>query len=262
MAIDYATIGQNAMSGYTAPYVASLMLPVPAEQNLIDAAALRPYQWDQELTKATAAANALLDQAGWVKGADGIRAKGGVKLSGIRAECPQGWSDWNASLEVVAQAGKNIGIDIQTYFPVATVWSDDRYNGTFDIIMDSPGGANIASPWSRAYAALSSADIPPEGQPNPIQNWGRWINKEATDIITQIQAETDPAKLKTLWTRLNVIYLQEMPTAGLMYRPGVFHSVNETVWTGFPKMNDGSGVPPQLCIDNYSIKGLYNLRAK
>jgi peptide/nickel transport system substrate-binding protein len=212
--------------------------------------------------EAVAAANKLLDDAGWARGADGIRAKGGVRLSGIRAECPQGWSDWNASLEVVAQAGSLIGIDIQTYFPIATVWTQDYLNGTFDIVMYSPGGVGIASPWSRAYAAMSSADLPPEGTPNSIGNYGRWTNQEATGIITQIATETDAAKLKQLWTRLNIIYLQEMPAAGLMYRPGVFHTVNETVWTGYPKMSDGSAVPPTLCIDGYGIKGLYNLRNK
>jgi peptide/nickel transport system substrate-binding protein len=262
MALDYDTIGKNAMSGYTAPMVASLMLPTPTEQALIDADALKPYQWSGNLQEAVDAANKLLDDAGWVRGADGIRAKGEVKLSGIRAECPQGWSDWNASLEVVAQAGKQIGIDIQTYFPISTVWDQDRNNGTFDIVMQSPGGVGIASPWNRAYAALSSADIPPEGTPNVIGNWGRWINQEATDIISQIATETDAASLKELWTRLNIIFLQEVPVAGLMYRPGVFHTVNETVWTGYPKMNDGSGVPPTLCIDGYGIKGLYNLRNK
>ncbi|MDR2177216.1 MAG: ABC transporter substrate-binding protein [Treponema sp.] len=262
MALDYDTIGKNAMSGYTAPLSASLMLPIPAEQALIDANALKPYQWSQNLQEAVAAANKLLDDAGWVKGADGIRAKGGVKLAGLRAECPQGWSDWNATLEVVAQTGKLIGIDIQTYFPIATVWTQDYLNGTFDMVMFSYGGIGIASPWSRAYAAMSSADLPPEGTPNAIGNFGRWTNKEATDIITQIAVETDAAKLKQLWTRLNIIYLQEMPCAGLMYRPGVFHTVNETVWTGYPKMNDGSGIPPTLCSDGYGIKGLYNLKNK
>jgi peptide/nickel transport system substrate-binding protein len=262
MVLDYDTIGKNAMSGYTAPVVASLMLPVPAEQALIDVDALKPYQWSGSLTELVTQANKLLDDAGWVRGADGIRAKGGVRLAGIRAECPQGWSDWNASLEVVAQAGKNIGIDIQTYFPISTVWTTDQQNGTFDIIMESPGGIGIASPWNRAYAALSSTDLPPEGTPNAIGNHGRWVNQEANTIISQIASETDAAKLKQLWTRLNIIYLQEMPCAGLMYRPGVFHTVNETVWTGYPKMNDGSGVPPTLCIDGYGIKGLYNLRNK
>jgi peptide/nickel transport system substrate-binding protein len=261
MSLDYNTIGTNAMSGYTAPLSASLMLPVPAEQALIDAEALKPYQWSANTAEAAAAANKLLDEAGWARGADGIRAKGGVRLS-FQAECPQGWSDWNATLEVVAQAGKNIGIDIKTYFPISTVWTQDYQNGTFDMVMYSYGGVSIASPWNRAYQAMGSADMPPEGSPNGIQNWGRWINAEANEIVNKIASETDPAALKQLWTRLNIIYLQEMPCSGLMYRPGVFHTVNESVWTGFPKMNDGTNVPPTLCTDGYGIKGLYNLRAK
>jgi peptide/nickel transport system substrate-binding protein len=260
MALDYDTIGKNAMSGYTAPLTASLMLPTPAEQALIDPAALRPYQWSGNLQEAIAAANAALDSAGWVRGTDGIRAKGGVRLAGLRAECPQGWSDWNATLEVVAQTGRQIGIEIQTYFPIYTVYLQDHQNGTFDMVMFGYGGVGISNPWGRAYAAMSSADIPPEGSPNSIGNFGRWINQEANGIIAQLATETDAARLKQLWTRLNIIYLQEMPCAGLMYRPGVFHTVNETVWTGYPKMNDGSNVPPTLCIDGSGIQGLYNLR--
>jgi peptide/nickel transport system substrate-binding protein len=261
MSLDYNTIGTNAMSGYTPPLVASLMLPVPGEQALIDADALKQYQWSGDVPTATAAANQLLDDAGWVKGADGIRAKNGVKLS-FQAECPQGWSDWNATLEVVAQAGKNIGIDIKTYFPISTVWVQDYQNGTFDMVMFGYGGIGIASPWTRAYMAMGSTNLPPEGSPNTIQNWGRWVNAEADDIVNKLAAEADPATLKQLWTRLNVLYLQEMPCAGLMYRPGVFHTVNNSVWAGFPTMGDGSNVPPTLCSDGYGIKALYNLKAK
>jgi peptide/nickel transport system substrate-binding protein len=261
MSLDYNTIGQNAMSGYTAPVVPSLMMPVPAEQALIDADALKPYQWSSDLNTAIANANTLLDQAGWVRGADGIRAKNGIRLS-FQAECPEGWSDWNASLEVVAQQGAKIGMDIKTYFPIANVWTSDLQNGTFDIIMNTPGGAGIASPWTRAYGAMGSMDLPPEGTPNPIQNNGRWINAEANDIINKLASETDAATLKQLWTRLNIIFLQEMPAAALMYRPALFHTVNSTVWTGYPKMGDGSNIPPTLCIDGYGIKGLYNLSAK
>ena len=262
MATDYVTIGQNAMSGYTAQMVPSIMLPVPAEQALIDADALKPYQWSTDLNTAIADANRMLDAAGWVKGADGIRAKGGVKLGPFQAECPTGWSDWQASLEVVAQAGQQIGMDIRTYFPQQAVWQADKDNGTFDIVMHSYGGPGPASPWSRAYQAMGSMDIPPEGTPNNIQNWGRWVNPEVNDIITKIAVENDPAALKQLWTRLNIIYLQEVPVAGLMYRPARFHTTNTVVWTGFPKINDGSNIPPVLCIDAYSIKGLYNIKLK
>ncbi|AEF82336.1 ABC transporter substrate-binding protein [Leadbettera azotonutricia] len=258
MSLDYDMIGTNAMSGYTAKMVPSLMLPVPAEQALIDTNALKPYQWSGV---DIAGANKLLDQAGWVKGADGIRAKGGVRLA-FQAECPYGWSDWNASLEVVAQSARQLGMDIQTYFPEANIWQQDKDNTSFDILMDSPGGTGAASPWNRAYAALGSQDISPVGTPNRVQNWGRWVNQEANQIINQLASETDAAKVKQLWTRLNIIYLQEMPTAGLMYRPGVFHTVNTSVWTGFPKLNDGTNIPPTICTNGYGVKALYNIKLK
>ncbi|MDR0302778.1 MAG: ABC transporter substrate-binding protein [Treponema sp.] len=258
MVLDYDMIGTNAMSGYTAKKQASMMLPLPSEQALIDLAALKQYQWEGiDVT----GANKLLDDAGWVRGADGIRAKGGTRLV-FRAECPSGWSDWNASLEVVAQAGRQIGMNITTYFPEAPVWSDDRFNGNFDIIMDSPGGQGISSPWSRAYAVMYSKYLPARGTPNAIGNYGRWTNARADAIIDLIPNETDAAKLKTLWTELNQIYLDEMPAAGLMYRPWVFHTVNASVWTGFPKINDGSNVPPTILVNGYGIKGLYNLKLK
>jgi len=258
MVLDYDMIGTNAMSGYTAPKQAHFMVPLPAELALIDQDKLKPYQWTGI---DVAGANKLLDDAGWVRGADGIRAKGGVKLS-FRAECPFGWSDWNASLEVVAQSTKSIGIDISTYFPEAPVWTSDRLNNTFDIIMDSPGGQGIGSPWTRANAVMGSSYLPPVGTPNPIGNWGRYVNADAQKIIDEIANETDAAKLKDLWTRLNIIYLQEMPAAGLMYRPWLFHTVSTAVWTGFPKLGDNSNVPPTILIDGYGIKGLYNLKLK
>jgi peptide/nickel transport system substrate-binding protein len=260
MCLDYNLIGQNAMSGYTASMEATIMLPVPAEQALIDTAALQQYQW-QAGGGDIAGANKLLDDAGWAKGSDGIRAKGGVRLS-FTAECPTGWSDWQATLEIVSQSTKAIGLDVKTNFPVQNVWQSNKDNGTFDMTMHSYGGAGIASPWMRAYQAMGSMDMPPEGTPNQIQNWGRWVNQEANEIITQIVAETNPATLKQLWTRLNIIWLQNVPCAGLMYRPSVFHTVNTSVWEGFPKINDGSNIPPTLCTDGYGIMALYKIKPK
>jgi len=256
MVIDYDMIGVNAMSGYTAKKQASMMLPSTSEQALIDLDKLKPLQWNGI---DVAGANKLLDDAGWVRGADGIRAKGGVRLA-FRLECPAGWSDWNASLEIVAQAGRQIGMNLTTYFPEQPVWNDDRFNCTFDIVMDNIGSQGISEPWSRAYTSMSSKILPRVGTINMVGNWGRYTNARIDTLIDQIANETDAAALKALWTELNQIYLDEMPWAGLMYRPWVFHTVNTSVWTGFPRLNDGTGVPPTILMNGYGVKGLYNLR--
>ena len=50
-----------------------------------------------------------------------------------------------------------------------------------------------------------------------------------------------------------------MPSFSLMYRPEVFHAVNESVWTGYPEAGDGNNIPPMDCTDGYGIAALYNL---
>jgi peptide/nickel transport system substrate-binding protein len=57
------------------------------------------------------------------------------------------------------------------------------------------------------------------------------------------------------------IYLTDIPSFTLMYRPQNFHTVNESVWTNFPASDDGLNppVPPLDLTDGYSIAGLYNL---
>ena len=59
--------------------------------------------------------------------------------------------------------------------------------------------------------------------------------------------------------RVFKIYLDEVPSFSLMYRPEVFHAVNESVWTGYPEKDDGNNIPPMDCTDGYGIAALYNL---
>ncbi len=44
-----------------------------------------------------------------------------------------------------------------------------------------------------------------------------------------------------------------------MYRPEMFHAVNESVWTNYPEAGDGNNIPPTCCTDGYGIAALYNL---
>lgn len=257
MSLDYEMIGQNAMSGYTAPMVPSLMLPTDPEQALIDAEALKQYQWT---SKDVDKANALLDEAGWVMGADGVREKDGVKLS-FTVECPDGWTDWNASLEIVAQCSKTIGMDIQTLWTDMNGWLNNCATGNFDIIMRGYEGVSVSSPWAKAFQTMYSKGNQPMGE-NATWNYGRYSNARADEIIDQIAIETDAAKLKSLWTELNIIYLEDVPNCGLMYRPLWFNQVNTSVWEGFPKFNDGTNIPPTVCVGGYGVLGLYHIHAK
>ena len=71
-------------------------------------------------------------------------------------------------------------------------------------------------------------------------------------------ALADISPQKAIYTKLTEIYLTEVPSFSLMYRPSVFHAVNETVWTNFPS-DDGRNIPPLDCTDGYGIAALYDL---
>ncbi|MFC0215367.1 ABC transporter substrate-binding protein [Paenibacillus chartarius] len=255
MAIDYKKISDLAMSGYSAAMQPSLTLNTPAESKYVDQDAIKSLQWTTDV----AAANALLDKIGAKKGSDGIRVLNGTRLGPWEIECPYGWSDWNAALEIVAQSAKAIGVEIRTKFPEAPVWTNDLQTGKFDIIMNTPAGSvSPSQPWSRARAIMYSKGVPAIGE-MAFWNWGRYKNERADQIIDQIPTVSDEAELKALYTELTKMWLTDIPSIPLMYRPWVFHTVNETVWKGFPVEGDGSNIPPQIAMDGAGVKALYQI---
>jgi peptide/nickel transport system substrate-binding protein len=265
IAVDYPTIIANAMTNQSATFEQvprSLMNPTPGEQAMYDQAAVADLQWAGNDIEG---AIKLLDDAGVVDtNGDGNREYNGEELHYI-ATCPNGWSDWQAAIEVVAAAGKKIGIDITTNYPEWGVYqtvvtkSDTPLPEGYDIFMMWSDGAGPTQPWGRIRHLLSSEFV---GQTvNWSGNWGQYSNPAVDELIKAIPAETDPAKLKEMYTELVRIYLTDVPSFTLMYRPQSFHAVNESVWTGFPNAEDGSDppVPPLDCTDGWSIACLYNL---
>ena len=265
IAVDYPTIIANAMTNQSATFdqvPRSLMNPTAGEQALYDQPAVADLQW---AGNDIVGANKLLDDAG-IKdtNGDGNREYNGKELHYV-ATCPNGWSDWQAAIEVVAAAGKKIGIDITTNYPEWGVYqtvvtkSDTPLPEGYDIFMMWTDGAGPTQPWGRIRHLLSSEFV---GQAvNWNGNWGQYSNPTVDELIKSIPTETDPAKLKATYTELVKIYLTDVPSFTLMYRPDLFHTVNESVWTGFPNQADGTKppVPPMICTDGWSIACLYNI---
>ncbi len=260
LAVDYDAIIENAMTNQSPSFAQvprSLMNPTAGEQAMYDHEAVKNLQWAGNDIEG---ANKLLDEAG-IKdtNGDGWREVDGKNLT-FNSVCPNGWTDWMAAMEIVADAGQKIGIEITTLFPewstYQTIFTNPNQKD-YDIFMWSPESAAPSMPWGRVRQFMGADLIGMEN--NWVGNWGQYLNEEADKLIREIPMTTDEAKLKELYTELVKIYLTEVPSFALMYRPATFHAVNETVWTNFPEEGDGLNIPPSVMTDGYGIAGLYNL---
>ena len=260
IAVDYDSIIANAMTNQSPSFndaPRSLMNPTEGEQALYDHEAVKDLQWAGNDIEG---AIALLDEAGIVDSdGDGWREYNGEKIS-LNAVCPNGWTDWQASMEIVAAAGAKIGVEITTLYPEYSIYQTVFTNPNqteYAIFMWSPDGAGPSMPWGRINQFFSSSFVGVEN--NWSGNWGQYVNERADELLSIILMTTDAEELKAMYTELVEIYLTEVPSFSLMYRPSVFHAVNESVWTNFPTGDDGRNIPPADCTDGYGIAALYEL---
>lgn len=260
MATDYEAIIANAMTNQSPTFAEvprSLMNPTDGEQALYDHEAVKDLQWAGNDIDG---ANKLLDEAGLLDSdGDGWREYNGEKIT-LNAVCPNGWSDWQAAMQIVAAAGDKIGISIEPEYPEWDIMQTrftDPTQTDYAIFMWSPDAASPSMPWGRCNQFLSSQFV--GLQNNWSGNWGQYVNEEADKILAEIPLTTDHDELVKLYTELVKIYLTDVPSFSLMYRPSVFHAVNESVWTNFPTGDDGRNIPPMDCTDGYGIAALYDL---
>ena len=260
MATDYEAIIANAMTNQSPTFAEvprSLMNPTDGEQALYDHEAVKDLQWAGNDIDG---ANKLLDEAGLLDSdGDGWREYNGEKIT-LNAVCPNGWSDWQAAMQIVAAAGDKIGISIEPEYPEWDIMQTrftDPTQTDYAIFMWSPDAASPSMPWGRCNQFLSSQFV--GLQNNWSGNWGQYVNEEADKILAEIPLTTDHDELVKLYTELVKIYLTDVPSFSLMYRPSVFHAVNESVWTNFPSGDDGRNIPPMDCTDGYGIAALYDL---
>lgn len=153
-----------------------------------------------------AKAKQLLDQAGWVAGSDGIRAKDGQKfsftclvISGDQARKPEA--------ELAQQYLKDVGIDMQIQEQPITIINDgflkdktdaSLYNWTYGGSGGDPDGSNTLRSDGGA-------------------NWSRYNNPKVDQLLDQGLQETDPAKRKLIYDQIQQIVADDVPFIYMMY---------------------------------------------
>lgn len=160
----------------------------------IDAANVKPVAFDVD------AANALLDNAGYPKGDDGVRqASDGTKLT-FNAVTYAGFQEYQNGLAILRDALKNVGIAITAnaveYATLERMWAapdGDPRNRALEL-----------EEWPRpfefdpdVYAELDSANFPPG------RNYMWFKDDQCDQLIEQGRTTTDPAQRVAIYRQLD-----------------------------------------------------------
>jgi peptide/nickel transport system substrate-binding protein len=136
-----------------------------------------------------AGANKLLDSGGWVRGADGIRAKGGVRLS-LDFATSTGGPDIDTQIELIRGWWKQLGVEVVVRHYLSSLFfaplSDGGiiYGGKFDVVVFAWGG----DPVQDLYNLYGCNSFPPNGQNDP-----RYCNTTVTAEMAKNRLEYNPS---------------------------------------------------------------------
>jgi peptide/nickel transport system substrate-binding protein len=191
-------------------------------------------------------AKKLLDEAGWVPGADGIRVSKGAKVApdGTRLRLKFSTTSGNKLREdsqvLMAENLKAIGVDVFIENAPSSVvigtWdaASPRRRGNFDIIMYTTNASVDAH--SQMTNLWASWLIPSEANKSGL-NYTRFNDPKADELIKQAAGEPDTAKRKAIYCQLtqmtydqaNMVYLYQRSSID-SYRDRVVGKVSGNVW--------------------------------
>jgi peptide/nickel transport system substrate-binding protein len=167
-------------------------------------------------------ANAVLEAAGWKRGADGIREKGGKKLKFVfQTSVSQPRQKCQA---IVKDACSKAGIDLELKSITAAVFfgSDAANPDTYqkfwaDMQMYT---TTMTQPDPQIFMEQFTTDqIAQKSNKWASRNLVRWSNKEYDDTHKAAQVEQDPVKRAAMFIKLNDLVVSDMHVIPLFARP-------------------------------------------
>jgi peptide/nickel transport system substrate-binding protein len=169
-------------------------------------------------------ANQILEQAGWKKGADGIRAKDGKKLKFLyqtSINAPR-----QKTQAIVKQAAAKAGIELELKSVTASVYfssdvaNPDTYSHFYtDIQMYT---TTMTQPDPELFMnQFTSWEVASKDNKWQGRNITRWRSEEYDKLYRQAESELDPVKRAALFIRMNEMVIQNVVVIPVVFRPRV-----------------------------------------
>ncbi|HLW60957.1 MAG TPA: peptide ABC transporter substrate-binding protein [bacterium] len=163
-----------------------------------------------------AKANQMLDEAGWQRGGDGTRQKGGVKMQMTYVTSVNTLRQ--KEQEIVKAGWGKLGVvttlqsvDAGVFFSSSPGNNDTYAHFYRDVEMFT---STFTSPFPNQYMARFYSGEPAKDIAQKENNWAgldicRWVDKEYNQLFDTAQSELDPKKNDALWIKMNDIVVAQ-----------------------------------------------------
>jgi len=174
-------------------------------------------KWEFNVDKA----NQILDQAGWKRGADGIRAKDGKKLKLVYQTSIN--PERQKTQQIVKQAAGKAGIDMELKSVVASVFfssdaaNPDTYAHFYTDIQMYTTTMTQPDP-QRFMDQFTSWEVASKANKWQGRNITRWRNEEYDKSWKAAESEMDPVKRATHFVKMNDLVIQNTVVIPVLWR--------------------------------------------
>lgn len=190
-----------------------------------------PAKYADAIKQDSAKAESLLQSAGFVKGSDGIYAKDGKKLS-FNMDVPNGWSDWQSTLNVISDSLKAIGIDAkQNALATPNIYTQNLANGDYDAAISWTDQG--PTPFFPLNDLLASGKAHNGSTIATGTNFEHWVDPATDKLLNQYLSTPDKTVQKQAIAGLADIVATQIPAIPLDFNVG-WDEYTTTHFTGWP----------------------------
>lgn len=226
MAINRAQVSQRGESGYEpAANQTGIVLPTYQAwyEKSLDTTTFDPTKADQ-----------TLQAAGFTKGSNGIYQNAQGQSLSFTIKTISGYTDWDASLQVITQELKAAGIQVTVQDEDSTPYTNDTQNGNFQLAY---GEMAVAGPgaYYELRQMLFSGNI-------GSTNYSRYKSSSTDALFNQYSGAT-PAQQLQLIHQISAVMAQDVPVIPVV--EGVdWYQYDTTSFGGWPTPSSPYAQPP------------------
>ncbi len=252
-AIDRSKVSSIGESGYEPP-ADQAGIVTPTFSSWLDSALVSKYNFSYNPAKA----KQLLASAGFKMGSDGIMANAqGQKLSFSVINIGD-YSDWVASMQVVAQNLKAVGIQVTPDNLTNTDFTAAIYTGKFQLAYYDQQTFG-PSPYYELRNWLDSAGTAPIGQ-QASTNYERYSNPATDQLFSEYAASTSVAQQHSIIDQVEQVMLSQLPIIPVVQAVD-WYQWDDSSLTGWPTPGDPYAQPSAYAYPDME-QVLLHLRSK